>query len=345
MLLALVLGCLPAQAEDPAAFYHGRQLNLIVGYGPGGGYDVYARVLARHLGRHMPGQPGVIVQNMPGAGSLVATNYLYARAPKDGTTFGIFARNMPLIGLIASITGAGNKNARFDARKFTWLGSSSSYANDAYLLLIRRDAMIKSIADARQPGAPPLLIGTTAEGTSSDAMPVVLRELVGFNVKAISGYTDSGQLFLAMDRGEIEGRTVGLSAVRSNKPGWLAPDGPMRVLLVFGRDTRHPDFPDTPTVRELAKGETERRLIEAIEVPYKLSRPFAAPPGVPAERAQALQQAVMAMHADPLYLEDAAKAGLDVSPIGAEEILALIEQVAAMPPAMLVSIEKLIEGG
>ena len=348
LLLSMAVVLLPlsaAHADDPATFYRGKQLNLIVGYGPGGGYDVYARVLARHLGRHMPGQPGVIVQNMPGAGSLVATNYLYARAPKDGLTFGIFARNMPLIGLIASITNAGNRNARFDARKFTWLGSSSSYANDAYLLLLRKDAQIKSIADARRPNAPPLLIGSTAEGTSSDAMPTVLRDLVGFNVKAISGYTDSGQLFLAMDRGEIEGRTVGLSAVRSNKPGWLAPDGPMRVLLVFGRDTRHPDFPDTPTVRELARGEAERRLIEAIEVPYKLSRPFAAPPGVPPDRAAALQRAFIAMHADPLYLEDAAKAGLDVSPIGAAEILALIERVAEMPPDMLRSIEKLIEGG
>ena len=338
-LAATIVGS-PAQAEDPADFYRGKQLNLVVGYGPGGGYDVYARILARHFSRHMPEQPHVVIQNMPGAGSLVAANFLYRIAPKDGSTFGIFARNMPMLGLIAS-----NKNIRFDSRKFTWLGTSSSYANDAYLLLMRRDARIKSVADARRPDAPPNLIGSTAEGTSSDAMPIVLRDLVGFNVKAISGYTDSGQLFLAMDRGEIEGRTVGLSAVRSNKPGWLAPDGPMRVLLVFGRDTRHPDFPDTPTVRELAKGEAERRLIEALEVPYKLSRPFAAPPGVPPDRAAALQRAFIAMHADPLYLEDAAKAGLDVSPIGAAEILALIERVAEMPPDMLRSIEKLIEGG
>ena len=119
----------------------------------------------------------------------------------------------------------------------------------------------------------------------------------------------------------------------------------MRVLLVFGRETRHPEYPDTPTVRELAKGETERRLIEAIEVPYKLSRPFAAPPGVPPERARALQDAFMKMHADPLYLEEAAKAGLDVSPVDAAEVLALIAKVAAMPPDMLKSIEKLIEGG
>jgi tripartite-type tricarboxylate transporter receptor subunit TctC len=342
--LIAAIGCLPvfssARADEVADFYRGKQLHVVVGYGPGGGYDVYARIMARHIGRHLPGQPTTIVQNMPGAGSLVAANYLYRIAPKDGSVFGIFARNMPMLGILAS-----NKNVRFDSRKFTWLGSSSSYANDAYLLLIRKDAKIQSIADARLPNAPPLVIGTTAEGTSSDAMPIVLRDLVGFNVKAISGYTDSGQLFLAIERGEIEGRTVGLSAVKSNKPEWLAPNGMMRVLMVFGRDTRHPEYPGTPTVRELAKGKAERQLIEAIEVPYKLSRPFAAPPGVPLERAKALQDAFMKMHSDPLYLEEAEKAGLDVSPIGGAEILALIEKVAALPPEMLKAIEKLIEGG
>ena len=340
LALAGLLGVAGANAGDVADFYRGRQLTLVVGYGPGGGYDVYARVLARHIGRFLPGNPNVVVQNMPGAGSLVAANFLYRLAPKDGTAFGIFARNMPLLGLLGS-----NKNVRFDPRKFTWLGSSSSYGNDAYLLLVRKDAAVQTVEDARRPGGPPLVLGTTAEGTSSDAMPIVLRELAGFNVKSISGYTDSGQLFLALERGEIEGRTVGLSAVRSNKPAWLAPAGMMRVLLVFGREARHPDLPDAPTVRELATGDRERRLIEAIEVPYKLSRPFAAPPGVPAERAKALQQAFRRMHADPLYLDEAAKAGLDVSPIGAEEVLALIDRVAGLPPDLLKSIEQLIEGG
>ena len=139
--------------------------------------------------------------------------------------------------------------------------------------------------------------------------------------------------------------TVGLSAIRSNKPDWLRSDGPMRVLVVIGRDTRHPDYPDVPIARELAKGERERKLIEAIEVPYKLSRPFAAPPGVPADRARALQAAFMAAHQDKQFLADAEKAGIDISPIGATEVLDLIRRVAETPPDLLRSIEKLIEGG
>ncbi len=329
-----------AAAQDAASFYKGKQISLIVGYGPGGGYDVYGRLMAKHLSRYIPGNPNIIVQNMPGAGSLVATNYLYRIAPKDGSVLGTFARNMPLVGLIGT-----KQNVKFDPLHFTWLGSSTSYANDAYMLLVRKAAPVKSLGDLRQAGGVPLVIGSTAEGASSDAMPTVMRDLMGLNIKTISGYTDSSQLFLAMDRGEIDGRTVGLSAVRSVKPTWLTPDGPMRVLVAFGRETRHADYPDVPIARELAKGERERQLIEAIEVPYKLSRPFAAPPGVPAERAKALQVAFMAVHEDKQFLADAEKASVDISPISAAEVMELIRRVADTPPDMLRSIEKLIEGG
>ncbi len=328
-----------ATAQDAGGFYKGKQISLIVGYGPGGGYDVYGRLLARHIGRFIPGQPHVVVQNMPGAGSLVATNYLYRIAPKDGSVFGIFARNMPLVGLLGT-----KQNVQFEPTRFTWLGSSSSLGNDAYVLLLRKAAEVNTVEGLLRPGGPTLVIGSTAEGASSDAMPTVMRELLGFNIKAISGYTDSGQLFLAMDRGEIDGRTVGLSAIRSNKPDWLKPDGPMKVLVAFGRDTRLKEYPDVPTARELAKGDRERRLIEAIEVPYKLSRPFAAPPGVPADRAKILQAAFVEVHSDRQFLQEADKAGLDISPLFAAEVLDLIRKVAETPPEMLRSIEKLIEG-
>ena len=204
LMLAAVLAAQQARADDVADFYKGKRVNLIVSYGTGGGYDVYARVLARHMARHIPGNPSIIIQNMPGAGSLRGTNFLYNVAPKDGTAFGTFARNMPLLGLIKS-----NQNVQFDPAKFTWLGSSSSFANDAYVLLIRRDARVKSVEEARA-GGPPIILGSTAEGASSDAVAVLLREWLGFNVKVIPGYTDSGVLFLAIERGEIDGRTVGL---------------------------------------------------------------------------------------------------------------------------------------
>src|SRR5215475_11458252 len=243
-LLAATLGLIAVtvapqvRAEDVAEFYKGKRVNLVVSYGTGGGYDVYARVLARHMSKYIPGNPPIIVQNMPGAGSLRGTNYIYNVAPKDGTVFGTFARNMPLLGMIKS-----NQNVQFDPAKFTWLGSSSSFANDAYLLLIRRDAPVKSVEDARKAGGSPIVLGSTAEGASSDAIAILVREWLGFNVKVIPGYTDSGVLFLAIERGEVEGRTVGLSAVHSNKPDWVKPNGLGRVLVVFGRATR-PGSPD-----------------------------------------------------------------------------------------------------
>ncbi len=329
-----------AQADDVADFYKGKRVTLLVSYGPGGGYDVYARVLARHIGRHIPGNPNIVVQNMPGAGSLRGANYLYNVAPKDGTVFGTFARNMAMLGLLKS-----GQNVQFDPMKFTWLGSSSSLANDAYVLILRRDAKVKTIEDARRPGGPPLILGSTAEGTSSDAMGVLLREWLGFNLKVIAGYTDSGVLFLAIERGEVDGRTVGLSSVKANKGDWLKPNGFGRVMVVFGRATRFPEFPDAPTARELAKDAADRNLIEILEMPYALSRPYAAPPDVPPDRARALQQAFMATHKDPAYLADAEKVGIEVSPIDGAAIRKLIDQIAKTPADQLKRIENLITAG
>jgi tripartite-type tricarboxylate transporter receptor subunit TctC len=337
---AALIAALPARADDVADFYKGKRVNLIVSYGPGGGYDVYARVLARHIGRHIPGNPNIVVQNMPGAGSLRGANYLYNVAPRDGTAFGTFARNMPMLGLLKS-----GQKVQFDPMKFTWLGSSSSLQNDAYVLIVRRDAKVKSIDDARRAGGPPIILGSTAEGTSSDAMGILLREWLGFNVKVIPGYTDSGVLFLAIERGEVEGRTVGLSSVKANKPDWLKPNGFVRVMVVFGRGTRFPEFPDAPTARELAKNVEDRNLIEILEMPYALSRPYAAPPDVPPDRAKALQNAFMATHRDPAYLADAEKVGIEVSPIDGAQIKTLIEQIAITPADQLKRIENLITAG
>jgi tripartite-type tricarboxylate transporter receptor subunit TctC len=262
-------------------------------------------------------------------------------APRDGTVFGTFARNIALIGQLKT-----NQNVQYDPAKFTWLGSSSSLANDAYILLVRRDAKVKSIEEARRADGPPLILGSTAEGASSDAMGVLLREWLGFNLKVIPGYTDSGVLFLAIERGEVEGRTVGLSSVRANKPDWLKPNGLGRVMLVFGRSSRFPDYPDVPMARELAKSPEDRNLIEILEIPYALSRPYAAPPDIPADRAKALQDAFMATHKDPAYLAEAQKVGIEVSPISGDEIRQLIDKIAKTPADQLKRIEKLIaEGG
>jgi tripartite-type tricarboxylate transporter receptor subunit TctC len=338
-LAALVLAAPPALADEVADFYKGKTVTVIVGYSPGGGYDTYARVLAKHIGKYIPGNPTVVIQNMPGAGSLVAANHLFKIAPKDGTAFGTFARNMPMLGMIGT-----DQNVQFDPRQFTWLGSSSSFANDAYVLLTRKDAKIKSLEEARKPGGPELVLGSTAEGVSSDAMAIVLRDMLGLNIKLITGYRDSSELFLAMERKEVEGRTTGLSGVYANKPDWLAKDGPMQVLVVFGRQDRHPDFPNAPMASELAKNDNDRALIKFLELPYALSRPYAAPPGVPPARAKALQAAFLAAHKDPEYLKEAEKLRIDVSPIGGEPVLKLLDLIAKMPKDELKKVEKLIGG-
>lgn len=326
LLCAVAAPVRSAHAQTAAEFYKGKSVQMIVGYGPGGGYDVYARLLSRYMGKYIPGNPNVVVQNMPGAGSLLAANYLYNIAPKDGTVFGTFARNMPLLSVLG-----GNSAVKFDARKFTWLGSASSYQEDSYIMWARTDAKVQSIADAQKTGGPPLVLGGTAEGATGNDVPVILRDALGLNIKQIVGYPDSNAIFLAIERKEVDGRTTDLSAVRTNRPEYLKPGSYMRALLQFGRETRHPDFPNVPTARELAKDEKARSLIELAELPYVLSRPFVAPPGIPADRAKALEKAFIDAYRDPDLLAEAEKLGIGVSPIDGKAALSLIEKIESAP--------------
>ncbi len=335
-LTAATAGFTNARADETADFYKGKTLQLVVGYGPGGGYDVYARLLARFFGKHVPGTPSVVVQNMPGAGSLRAANYIYVTAPRDGTVIGTFARNMPLMGVLKD-----NPNVQFDPRKFTWLGSPSSAENDAYLLFANKDSAVKTAQDLLKKDGPPLILGGTAEGATGNDVAVLLKDALGLNLKMIAGYRDSGALFLAADRKEIDGRFVGLSAVSSSKAEWLKPDSQMHVLLQFARKTRHKDFPNAPTAREIAPTAQARALVELAEIPYSLSRPFVAPPGLPPDRAAALQKAFLETNADPEYLVEAAKLGVDVSPVGGKEALEMIDKLAAAPPDLLNYIKNL----
>ncbi|HET7679300.1 MAG TPA: tripartite tricarboxylate transporter substrate-binding protein [Xanthobacteraceae bacterium] len=335
-LVSLALAAVPAQADAVSDFYKGKTVTVIVGYGTGGGYDVFARLLARHLGKYIPGNPSVIVQNMPGAGSMRAVNALYNTAPKDGTAIGMFGRDMPLVAILGT-----NPGVQFDPRKFVWLGSSSDFSNDAYILLVRKDGPVQSIEDARRPDSQPITLGVTGEGSTGTDIPILLRDTLGFKFKLVSGYPDNGAIFLALERNEVNGRTVDLSSVTSLKPEWLKPDSNMRILVQLARATRHPMFPDVPTARELAKDEKARTLIELAEQSYILSRPFAAPPGVPEDRAKALQAAFMAVHKDPEYLADAAKIRVEVSPVNHEVVMQAINKIANAPPDLLDYLRKL----
>jgi tripartite-type tricarboxylate transporter receptor subunit TctC len=337
ILMFAALSWVAARADAVADFYRGRTVNIIVGYGPGGGYDLSARLVARHLGAHIPGNPAVVVQNMPGAGSLRATNYLFSVAPNDGTTIGAFSRDMPLLAVLGNISGV-----RFDPRRFAWLGSSSKFENDAYLLMARVDASVRSIAEARARDHPPLVLGSTAEGTTGNDVPMLLRDTLGLNLKLVPGYPDNGAIFLAVDRGELDGRTTDLSTMRALRPEWLKPNGPMRALVQLARATRHPDFPDVPTARELAIDEQARALIELGEIPYLMARPFVAPPGVPKDRAAALETAFIAVHRDPEFLADAARLRVEVSPADGEEVRAAIDRIAGAPADLLARLRRML---
>jgi tripartite-type tricarboxylate transporter receptor subunit TctC len=331
-IAALFAGAQNANAQDAVeAFYKGRQVNLIVGYGPGGGYDLTARLIARHIGRFIPGNPSIAVQNMAGAGSLRAANYLYGAAPRDGATFGVFGSDIAMVGLIGA-----NPSVQLDPRRFTWLGSSSSFGNDAFVLIVRADAKSPSIAAAQRAGGAPIVLGGTGEGARDADVPKILHDALGLNIRQVLGYPDSPSIFLAVERGELDGRMFDFSAVKSTRPQWLAPGGGFNVLLQFARLTRHPELPDVPTARELARDADARALVEFSETPLlTMARPFAAPPGVPEDRAKALREAFLATHRDPQFLAEAAKLGIDISPVDADAIVRGIARLAQAPESVL----------
>jgi tripartite-type tricarboxylate transporter receptor subunit TctC len=314
-------------AQPAEEFYKSKTVTILVGYGPGGGYDVYARLLSRHMGKHLPGQPSVVVQNMPGAASLRSANHLYNVALKDGTVIGTFARNMALLGVMKD-----NPNVQFDPAKFIWLGSASSMQSDAVMLFVRKDAGFASIDDLRNKE---ILVGGSGEGGGSNDLSAILKDVLGFKFRIVSGYPDGNALSLAVDRKEVDARFNGLASTSSTKPDWLQSNSSIKVMLQFGRATRHPDFPDAPTVRELATTEWAQSVIRLMETPYMLARPFVAPPGVPTDRAKALQDAFMKTNADPAYLDEGQKLKLDMSPVGPEQASALIAALSTAPSDLL----------
>ncbi len=334
-ILAILLSGLGDTAlSQETSFFKGKTIRIICGYPPGGGYDTYSRVLARHMVKYIPGNPKIIVQNMPGAGSLIAANYIYRVAKPDGLTFGTFGRSIPLLPLL------GDSAAKFDSQKFTWLGTSSSYKNDAYVLIIRPDLPVRTVEDLRKPGNV-IIIGSSRAGSSAHDIPLILKETLKLNLKIISGYKGTADLNLAIERKELDGRALGLSAISVSKKEWLD-DKNMRKLIQFARITRHQDLMHVPTARELAKNPEDLALIVFAEMPFFFARPFAAPPGLPADRARILKEAFMKTHSDPQYLEQVKRLDIDVSPKSGEEILGLLKEIAKSPPEVIQRYKKIL---
>lgn len=314
-----------APIANAEGIYEGKTIRVLIGFGAGGGYDHYGRQLARHIGKQLPGNPNVVAVNMPGAGGFKLINYLYNVAPKDGTEFGIFARGAPLLAF-----AGGAKQVRFDPLKLTWIGTSSSYAGEAYLLAVRKDTGMKSFKDIQRTRKQ-LNFASTGAGSDGHDVPLILRDVFNINAQVVRGYPGGNTLYLAVDRGEMDARMVGYSSVKTARAGWLKNDGPVNFVMQFATKTRLPQFPDVPTAQELVTNEEDRALISLLETPFFMARPFAGPPDIPADRVKILRTAFMAAHDDPAYKKQAERLHLLVSPKDGAEVQGLVEQIGKMP--------------
>jgi tripartite-type tricarboxylate transporter receptor subunit TctC len=309
-----------ARCDDVSDFYAGRTVQLVIGYAAGGGYDDHARMLGRHIGRHIPGSPTVVVQNMPGAGSIRAANYLYNIAPKDGSVFGGFARGL----FIDPLLGRGDAT-RFVPAKFGWLGSVSS---DIGVCAFRSDAGIASWDDMKTKH---YKIGATGAGADSDVFSNLLRRMFNLPMQLVLGYPSVAETVLAIQRKEVDGRCGWSWSTLStrNRELWLSKQ--IRVVLQLS-DQRIAELADVPTVLEVAGSPEQQAILRLIVARQTMARPFVAPPGIPPERLTALRSAFDATMRDPEFLADADRQGFDVRPITGAAADALIAQVYATAP-------------
>jgi tripartite-type tricarboxylate transporter receptor subunit TctC len=317
IFLAAVAAC-SARAQD-APFFRGKTIRILLSAGVAGGYAEYARLLAQHMGNHLPGKPDLIVQSMPGAGGLLATNYLYSQAPQDGTTIGIIHSTVPLAPLF------GTAGARFDALKFNWLGS-----------LDRADGMctawhtspIKTWADMLDKE---FVVGSTGAGSQFSILPAMLNKLFGTRIKVINGYKDGGEIFQAMEKGEIEGRcSTQLTAIQSIRPQWLS-EHKLNVPILIARQ-RIAEFPATPAVMEFAKDAATRQQLALMLLTQDMDRPVLLPPGVPADRVKRMREALFATIADAAFGTAAHNMHLHLDPVRGEDLAKALADAYALPP-------------
>ncbi len=327
----LLATALPASAHAQASFYKGKTIRIVISTGVAGGYAEYARLLADSMPRHIAGQPNFIVQSMPGAGGLLATNYLFNQAPQDGTTIGIVHSSIPLTPLW------GNKGVRFDTLKFNWLGSLDRVDG---MCIAWRGSGINTWNDVL---TKPYTVGSSGAGSQMDIYPAMLNKLFGTKIKVIGGYKDGTDVYLAMERGELDGRCGGqLTVIKSTRPYWLT-EHKITVPIVVA-EKRSPEFPDTPTVTEFVHDEATRQQLELLMVSQGLDRPVMAPPGVPPERVKELRDAFDATVADPAFLADVEKKSLHVEPVHAEEMTAALKRAFALPPEIIAGAKELMGG-
>ena len=338
--LALLLICLSltqaAQADERelASFYSGKNIRLTVGSSAGGGTDIVARLLARHMGRYMPGRPNMIVVNQPGGGGLVGANRIANNAARDGTEIATMERAIPQLAMM------GDANVHFDPLALTWIGSLSSYRNDAFMLFVNKDHPARSVEDLR-PGKLTARLGASQQGSTNLTFALIARDILGLNIVPISGYAGTAKISLAMISHEVDGQLMGIVSIQASQRH-LWESKAVRPLIQFARRTRHPILPDVPTGHELVRDEAGRALLEFAELPFFMAQSFVAPPAIPAERASALRQAFLRMTQDEDYRAEAQKLDIDDSPIGHEEIENLLMRAKDTPKPVIAAFQHLI---
>jgi len=319
LAMLVALACLPVQAHAQSVeeFYRGKSISLAIGFDTGGGYDIYARLLSRHMGKHVPGRPAIVPQNMPGAGSLRAAQHLYSLAPKDGTALGTFGRQMG----IAPLIGTG---AQFDGTKLTWIGSIT---NEVSTCVSWHTATVRTFADMLEN---PITLGGDGPGADPDVFALLYRNVFDAKIKLVSGYHGTTPIILAMERGEVEGLCgYSWSTIKSKHQPWLR-DKKINILVQAALK-RDPDLADVPLVLDMARTEEQRQILKLFLTSQETARPFAAPPGVPADRAAALRAAFDATMRDPEFLAEAKKLSLDINPLAGTTIAGLLTELYATP--------------
>ena len=325
-LMSPVVVCLagaawPAMAQDIEAFYRNKTMTVIVGYPPAGANDVYARLVSQHIGKYIPGNPTVIIKNMPGAGSMIAANYLFSNAPKDGTVLGLLVPTLPLEEALGAAA------ARYKSAAFNWIGRMAPAPNITFIM---NTSQVKTIQDAFTKVA---ILGATGSSATNAIYPSVLNNVVGTKFNIVQGYKGSAETILAMERGEVEGHSSTFDTLKSVRPDWVK-NKTVNIVVQYMLK-RHPELPDVPTSSELARNDEERAILRAVSSAAEIGKFILTTPDVPADRVAALRKAFDAMTKDPAYIEDAEKQRVELAPLSGDELQKIVVEIGAMPAAIV----------
>ncbi|MFM2129244.1 MAG: hypothetical protein RL477_790 [Pseudomonadota bacterium] len=316
-----------ASAQSLEQFYSGKTIRIIVGSSAGGGYDTYARVIVRHMGNFIPGKPGMVVQNMPGGSSRAAANHIYNVAPRDGTVIAAVFSGIPAEPLMNP------KAAKFDALKITWIGSA---ARDSQAGMVWHTAPAQTLQDVL---AKEMIVGSSGGATYD--FPMLANAILGTKFKIISGYKGTKEIGLAMERGEVQGNGgTTWSSIQTQHTDWLK-EKKIRVFVQYSSKP-HPDIPDVPLMLSLAKTEADRQALNLAFSRQDFARPYVAPPALPADRTRALREAFNTTMADKAFLAEATKRHLEITPLKAEEMIALIEEIYKTPKDVVARVQEII---